>query len=250
MFPTLNLGSIAFPTGPLSALLAAWLAMELASRRGQKHGLRYDDVLGALIVALITGMVAARLGHVVTFWSAYQAHWLDILALRPTGLNPLSGILAAVAAGYVFLVRRRMDPVTFGAAVLTGLLGGGILYFLGSFLSGRLVGIVSEMPWALPYGNHLRHPVGLYLALGCLCIWLLLWYGDWPAQRELWIGLFCASLLLLFAEAFVLYRGASPLVRWPQLAYLAAAAGSALVLARQDRSSGSSSLTSGDLNHA
>ena len=97
------------------------------------------------------------------------------------------------------------------------------------------MGTVSDMPWSLPYGNHLRHPVGLYLALGCLLIWLLLWYRDWPAQRELWIGIFCTSLLLLFVEAFVLYKGASPLVRWPQLVYLAAAAGSALLLARQYR---------------
>jgi len=235
MFPTVHLGSIAYPTGPLSALLAAWLAMELASRRGQQHGLNYDEVLGGLILTLVTGLVAARLGHVATFWSAYQAHWLDILAFRPTGLHPLPGIVAAVAVGYAFLVRRRMDPVKFGAAVLTGLIGGGVLYFLGSFLSGRLVGTISEMPWALPYGNQLRHPVGLYLGLGCLPIWLLLWYGNWPAQRELWLGLFCASLLLLFTEAFVLYRGASPVVRWPQLAYLAAAVGSALLLARQDR---------------
>ncbi len=235
MFPTIQIGSVAFPTGPLSALLAAWLAMELTARRGQKHGLHYDAVLGVLIVALVVGIVAARLGHVVAFWSAYQSHWQDILAFRPTGLNPLPGMVAAVVAGYALLIRRRLAPVPFGAAVLTGLVGGGILYFLGSFLSGRLVGTVSNLPWALPYGNQLRHPVGLYLALGCLAIWVLLWYGDRPAWQELWLGLFCVSLLLLFAEAFVLYRGASPIVRWPQLAYLAAAAGSARLLARPDR---------------
>ncbi len=234
MFPTINLGSLSFPTGPLSAVLATWLAIELASRRGQKHGLSYDELLGVLILALASGIVAARLGHVVIFWSAYQTHFLDILAFRPTGLNPLPGIIGAVVVGYAFLVRRRMDPVKVSASILTGLVGGGVLYFLGSFMSGRLVGTISEMPWALPFGNQLRHPVGLYLALGCLPIWILLWYRDWHPQRELWVGIFCTSLLLLFAEAFVLYRGVSPLLRWPQLAYLIAAVGSAQILARRN----------------
>ncbi len=235
MFPTFNLGSLSFPTGPLSALLATWLAIELASRRGQKHGLNYDELLGVLILALVAGIVAARIGHVVVFWSAYRTHLLDILALRPTGLNPLPGIIAAVVGGYAFLVRRRMDPGKVSASILTGLVGGGVLYYLGSFLSGRLVGTISEMPWALPYGNQLRHPVGLYLALGCLPIWIFLWYRDWNPQRELWVGIFCISLLLLFAESFVLYRGVSPIVRWPQLAYLMAAVGSAQLLARGDK---------------
>ena len=233
MFPSLNIGSISFPTGPLSALLAVWLAMELASRRGQKHGLNYDHVLGALILALVTGILAARLSHVFEFWSAYQAHPLEILALRPTGLTTMPGIIAAAVSCYVFMIRRRMDPVKVGASVLTGLAGGGVMFFIGSFLSGRIVGTTSELPWALPYGNHLRHPVGLYLALGCLPIWILLWYRDRSAQRELLIGVFFTSLLLLFSEAFVLYRGPTPLVRWPQLAYLMAATGSALLLARQ-----------------
>lgn len=236
MFPTVNLGSIAFPTGPLSALLAVWLAMELASRRGQKLGLKYDDLLGGLILALVIGIVAARLAHVMEFWSAYQGHMLDILALRPTGLSAFPGIATAGVAGYGFMVWRRMDPVKVGASVLTGLVGGGVLFFLGAFLSGRIVGTTSELPWALPYGNHLRHPVGLYLSLGCLPIWILLWYRERAPQRELLIGVFCTSLLLLFVEAFVLYRGPTPMVRWPQLAYLLAASGSAFLLARQSRS--------------
>lgn len=232
MYSTLNLGPVALPTGPLSALLAAWLAIELAARMGQRHDLDYDDMLGMFILALGAGIIASRLWHVFSYWSAYRTHLSDILALRPAGLPPWPGYVCAFITAYGFMLVRRLDPVAAGAATLTGLVGGGTIYFLGSFLSGRLIGTVSEAPWALPYGDTLRHPTALYLALGCLFIWLLLWYRDSEARRTLFTGVFLSALLLLITEAFTLYRWYSPGIRWPQVGYLLAAVASATALAR------------------
>lgn len=232
MHPTLTLGSIALPTGPLSALLAAWLAIELAARRARRFGLSYEDVLTGLIIALAAGIAAARIGHGVRFWTVYQTHLQDLFALRPSGLEPWPGAIAAAVALYVFAVRKRLDPVKTAAASMTGLVGGGIVYYFGSFLSGRIVGTVTEAPWATAYGSQMRHPTGLYLAVGCLLLWGFLWYLDAAPRKEFLLGLFGASLLLLFGEAFILYRGPSPILRWPQVAFMAAAACSAWGLSR------------------
>lgn len=232
MYPSLNLGSVALPTGPLSALLAVWLAIELAARRGQRYGLPYDELLGMFMAALAAGIAAARLWHVLSYWSAYRDHLADILALRPTGLAPVPGYVAAFLAAYAYMIARRMDPVAAGAAALAGLAGGGAVYFFGSYLSGRVIGTVSALPWALPYGDATRHPVGIYLALGCVPIWMQAWYGKAEPRKALLRGLFLFALLFLFAEAFTLYRWYNPPIRWPQLGYLLTAVAAATALAR------------------
>ncbi len=233
MFPSLQLGSVSLPTGPLTALLAVWLAIEIAARMGRRHGLQYDDLFGLFMLALTVGILGARLGHVFAFWDVYRAHPGDILSLRPAGLSVLPGVICACVTAYVFLIVRRMDPVIAMAATLTGLVAGGTIYFIGSFLSGRVIGTPSPMPWAVPYGDLFRHPVGLYQALGCALIWLILWYRTLDVSQILLTGLFLCGLLFLFTDAFVIYRWTSPILRWPQVGYLGIAVLSALLLARR-----------------
>lgn len=233
MYSSLQLGSVALPTGPLTSLLAVWLAIEIAARMGRRYGVNYDDLFGMFVTALVVGILASRLWHVVSFWEVYQANLLDILSLRPSGLSPLPGLICAGLGAYGFLIVRKLDPAIAAAATLTGLVAGGTLYFMGSFLSGRVIGTVSSLPWSVPYGDMLRHPVGLYQALGCALIWIVLWYRSMDMHQVLLNGLFLCSLLFLFTDAFIVYKWDSPLLRWPQVGYLGMAVLSALLLARR-----------------
>ncbi len=233
MYSSIQLGSVSLPTGPLTALLAVWLAIEIAARMGRRYNVNYDDLFGMFVVSLVVGVLAARLWHVSSFWEVYRANLWDILSLRPSGLSPTPGLIGAGLAAYGFLIVRKLDPAIAAAATLTGLAAGGTLYFMGSFLSGRVIGTVSDMPWAVPYGDMLRHPVGLYQALGCGFIWVVLWYRNMDIQQVLLLGLFLCSLLFLFTDSFVVYRWDSPLIRWPQAGYLVMAVSSALLLARR-----------------
>ncbi len=233
MYSSLQLGSVSLPTGPLSSLLAVWLAIEIAARMGKRFGVSYDDLFGMCMAALATGILTARLWHVFSFWGVYQTNLLDILSLRPTGLSTVPGLVCACLGAYGFLIVRKLDPTVAAAATLTGLVAGSTLFFMGSFLSGRVIGTVSDMPWAVPYGDMLRHPAGLYQALGCALIWMLLWYRSMDKHQVLLIGLFFCSLLFLFTDTFIVYKTANSLLRWPQAGYLVIAVTSALGLARR-----------------
>src|SRR5659263_369333 len=75
------------------------------------QGLNTDDVLDMAIVAVIGGILGARIGWIMTspnvVW--YFAHALHILAIWEGGLSYFGGILGGViAAG--FLMRRRRLP--------------------------------------------------------------------------------------------------------------------------------------------
>ncbi len=76
----------------------------------QHQGLNTDDVLDMAIVAVIGGVLGARIGWIMTspnvVW--YLAHPLRILAIWEGGLSYFGGILGGVAAAYFLIRRRRM----------------------------------------------------------------------------------------------------------------------------------------------
>lgn len=206
MHSTIQLGSVALPAGPLTSLLAVWLATEVAARLGRRYGITYDRMFGLCTSALLAGLVVARLAHVIAFWEVYSQSLLDILALRPGGLTPWPGILGAFAAGWLYLMRFRLDPEPAGAALLTGLVAGGVVWTIGGYLTGRVVGTETSMVWAAMYGEQARHPTGLYQSLGCAAIWALLWYRTLDPRRVLLTGLFLVALLFLATEGFRIGR--------------------------------------------
>lgn len=232
MYSTIQFGSLALPTGPLTSLLAIWLAVEISARMGRRYQVNYDDLFGVSMFALLAGLVGARLWHVFTYWDVYRSHLMDILSLRPTGLAPVPGYVCAFIAAYGVMIWRKLDPETAGATILTGLMAGGIVLFTGAFLSGRLIGTLSEAPWAAPYGDTRRHPAGLYQALGCLIVWCILWYRPMEPRRVILSAAFFGALVFLVTEAFIVQKWSGPFVHLPQIGYLLTATGSALILAR------------------
>ena len=206
MHSTIQLGSVALPAGPLTSLLAVWLATEVAARMGRRYGMTYDRMFGLCTTALLAGLVVARLAHVIAFWEVYRQSLLDVLALRPGGLTPWPGIIGAFAAGWLYLMRHRLDPEPAGAALLTGLVAGGVVWAIGGYLTGRVVGTETDMVWAAMYGEQARHPTGLYQSLGCAAIWVLLWYRALDPRRVLLTGLFLVALLFLATEGFRIGR--------------------------------------------
>ncbi|HEY5001309.1 MAG TPA: prolipoprotein diacylglyceryl transferase family protein, partial [Candidatus Cryosericum sp.] len=74
------------------------------------QGINTDDVLDLAIVAVIGGILGARIGWIMTspnvVW--YLAHPLRILAIWEGGLSYFGGILGGVVAAHFFIRRRRM----------------------------------------------------------------------------------------------------------------------------------------------
>lgn len=113
-------------------------------------------------------------------------------------------MVAGVVAAYAYLWRRALPPLPISAALAAGALVAAALGAAGAFLTGALIGLPSELPWALPYFGVLRHPVALYYAVGLV---LLLVSGWWLSKRLvtgrlllLWI--LGVGLLLLLVGAY------------------------------------------------
>ena len=204
MYPALPFGPITLPTGPIFALFAVFFGLETAGRYGRKLGLRVDDVWNTGLIAVLVGLIVARLWNVSQFWPVYVAEpWL-VLSLRPGGFALWPGLAGALVGGYAYLLYKALDPLRVGAALSVGLLMAGGILSVSEYLTGAVTGLSSTLPWARPYFGEMQHPVGLYQAIGFLCGVVLVWvYGDRrrPGRVILLAGL-AAGLVLLVVDGF------------------------------------------------
>ena len=178
MYPTLPFGPLSVPTGPVLAILAVVFGLDIAGRYGKRFGLHPDDVWNTGMIALASGLIVARLWNVFQFWHIYLDEPVLIFSIRPSGFEFWPGVVAALIGGYLYLLRRSLDPVRVSAALTVGALFGGSVLAISGFLTGNLLGMPSALPWALPYFGEMRHPVGLYQAAGMLGLCLLVWFAS------------------------------------------------------------------------
>ena len=205
MIPTLPFGPLSLPTGPILAIFAVVLTLEIGGRFGKRLQLHPDDVWNAGLIGLAAGLIVARLWNVFQFWYIYQAEPTLIVSLRPSGFAFWPGVAAALIGGYAYLLRMRLDPVKIAAALAVGMAGGGVLQGISGYATGAVLGVVGDVPWALNYFGELRHPVGLYRSLGFAVLCVLLWWRGDRAQpgRLVWQAVLGYSLIRLITDAYL-----------------------------------------------
>jgi prolipoprotein diacylglyceryltransferase len=243
MYPTLPFGPFSLPTGPILAMLAALLMLDIAGRYarrfGRAHALHPDDVWNTGMIALAAGLIVARLWNVFQFWPIYREEPLLIVSLRPSGFSFWPGVVAALIGGYAYMLRRALDPARVVAALAVGLLVGAAVLAVSDHLTGQVLGLPSDGPLATRYFLELRHPAGLYraglLLLALVAIWL--WADPMRPGRIIWMVGLGYSLARLIADGFVADAPMVGTVRSSQVVALIAALLFTALLARGDRSS-------------
>lgn len=208
MWPTIPLGPLRLQTYGTFLLLAFWLGLWLAARRGPRVGVDGDHLYNAGFAALLSGIAAARLGHVAAFFEVYRTDPLQVFSLSPAALLPLPGLAGALVGAWWYVRRHRLSPAAVADAAAPGFLLGAAVASVGAFLAGRTVGAVTGLPWGvvLPAAPELRrHPTALYEAAATLA-WLAMVLAaerrraGWPG-RTAWLTLFGYAALRLFLES-------------------------------------------------
>src|SRR5689334_21623340 len=162
MYPSLPFGPLTLPTGPVLAILAVIVTLDIGGRYGRRLRIHPDDLWNVGLIALAAGLIVARLWNVFQFWYIYQSEPILIFSIRPSGFEFWPGLLAAIIAGYAYLLKRALDPTRIAAALAVGMVAGSIVQGISGFATGALLGTISAAPWAMPYFGEMRHPAGLY----------------------------------------------------------------------------------------
>ena len=198
MYPILNIGPAAVQLPGLVLLLGFWLSLNLAGRRAKAAGLPEDVIFNAGIVALLAGLVGARLGYVALHWFAYQNDLRGILALTTGALSTPAGLVIGASAAAFYLRRHRPPALLLLDALAPALALMFAFVSLADLSAGTAYGMVSDLPWAIELWGARRHPTQLYELLAALATLGLLW---WARARRPFDGFLFVLFMLTYGAA-------------------------------------------------
>jgi phosphatidylglycerol:prolipoprotein diacylglycerol transferase len=238
MIPYIHIGHFSIPTFGLMLWLAAVAAAFIMDRGFKRAGLRTDgegpDAVGMVAVAVVMGIVGAKLWHVLdtpvefreygwrVLWDSAGFAWFGGL---------LFGISALVFQGWWVKIGalRTLDLAAPAAAIGYG------IGRIGCFLSGDgCYGIPTKLPWGMSFPNGIEptfvrvHPTPLYELAAGLAIGAWLW---WRGGKKRGTGAIVGEYLLLsgIARFLVEFLRRNPQVLWGLSNAQLASAGSVLV---------------------
>jgi phosphatidylglycerol:prolipoprotein diacylglycerol transferase len=135
-------------------LAGAHLSKYLARRAG------YDGevIINAGLIALVSGVLGARLSHVIENWSEFTRpdlspwqNFLNMVNLRSGGLTFYGGLILATPFTILYGIYKKF-PIRPGLDfVAPGLMVGLAFGRLGCFLNGCCHGQECELPWAVQF---------------------------------------------------------------------------------------------------
>jgi phosphatidylglycerol---prolipoprotein diacylglyceryl transferase len=140
-------------------LVVAFLAcVKLSQWLGKRKGIKPEWFIDATLIALATGLIGARLFHVLENFPEYTRGDLsvmenlrNIINTREGGLTFYGGLLLATPCCIVYALYRKV-PILFGMDIVAPVIMIGLGFGrIGCFLNGCCYGEQCNAPWAIRF---------------------------------------------------------------------------------------------------
>jgi len=154
-------------------------------RRAPKFGIDTADIENLLILTIPSGVVGARLLHVIYEWDFYKNNLDQIINIRGGGLAIHGAILTSAIVIYAYTRWKKNQMLPLADLAVPSLALGQAIGRFGNFFNQELYGSPTDLPWKvfiepfnrLPgyYQYEYFHPTFLYESIfSLISFWILL----------------------------------------------------------------------------
>lgn len=191
------------------AMLAAHIASKLSSRNGHDPEISWN----LLLACLVSGVIGARIYHVISAWEYYRAHLNEIFGLQMSGFGIYGAVIGGTIGLWLFTKFSKLRFLEWADYAAPGLLLAQAIGRWGNFFNQELYGPPTKLPWGIyiPPENRLAgfeafdyfHPTFLYESVLDFGGFLVLLYlaRRWHKGR-------------LYGDIFFLYCLIYPVIRF------------------------------------
>ena len=177
----LDLGPLSFHVYGLLLAIGVVIAVKMTMVRwGHKGGTPADILDGALVV-VISGVVGARVYHVITDYQLFDdGRWADALKIWKGGLSIWGAVIGGAIAVIVICHRRHLPTLVVMDCMGPGIVLAQAIGRWGNYFNQELFGKPTTLPWGLEISLQNRplgyekystfQPTFLYESLACLAI--------------------------------------------------------------------------------
>ncbi len=175
MFPTIQIGPFALQAPGLMLLISLWIGITLTEKSAKAYKISADALSNLILIALVSGVLGARVAYIARFPQAFSSNPLNMLSLNPGLLDIAGGIAAAIIGAMIYGQKKELDAwKTLDALIpFFGMLAIGIA--TSNLASGNAFGMETSVPWGIELWGMMRHPTQIYTMLAALVTLNLLW---------------------------------------------------------------------------
>lgn len=211
MFPIINIGPFAIQAAGLILLISLFIGTWLTGKFALSLGTNAEVIENSILIALVTGLLSARIGFMLQNPAVFMNNPLSLLSLTPSMLDASFGILVGILIAFIIAQKKHLPlwPTLDTLTPLFLLMFAG--YHLANYANGAAYGLPTSLPWGVSLWNAIRHPVQLYALLPttALFAWLLVQTRAFKftgfMRSGVLFGVVVAGLALttLFTRAFI-----------------------------------------------
>lgn len=172
----ISLGPLTLNVWGIMAALAFAVALIIALRESKRKDIPEEHILDLAVLILAGGVIGARLAFVIQNWRYFADDLSLIYKLNTGGLMYYGGFIGALIAGGYYIRAKKISFLKIADTVAPSLAIGEFIGRIGCALADLHIGTITALPWGQKYiDDSVRHPIGLYMALNGLLMFIALW---------------------------------------------------------------------------
>ena len=121
----------------LMIALAVIVAWEIAKRYGR---VKPETIEGVAFGVIVSGVVGARLYHVVDYWDFYSKNIIKVFELWNGGLGIWGAIIGGLAYAFYYARKNKINFLILTDSIVLGLPLAQAIGRVGNFINGELYG--------------------------------------------------------------------------------------------------------------